>query len=50
MLGSGYTAVRILYVGSLSSSRGWVAPELPAFLLAQRSSEVTGAAELGTLF
>ena len=50
MLGSGYTAVRILEVGSLSSSRGWVAPELPVFLLAQRSSGVTGAAELGALF
>ena len=50
MLGCGYTAVHILEVGSLSSSRSWVAPELPALSLAQHSSGVTGAAELGALF
>ena len=50
MLRCGYTAVRILEVGSLSSSRGWVALELPALSLAQRASGVTGAAELGALF
>ena len=50
MLGPGYTAVRIIDVGSLSSSCGWVAPGIPAFLLVQRSSGVTGAAELGALF
>ena len=50
MLGPGYIAIRIMDVGSLFSSRGWVTPGLPAFLLAQRSSGVTGAAELGTLF
>ena len=50
MLGPVYTAVRIIDVGSLSSSCGWVAPGIPAFLLAQRSSRVTGAAELGALF
>ena len=46
----GYSAVRILEVGSLSSSSGWVAPERPVLSLAQRSSGVTGAAELGGLF
>ena len=50
MLGPGCTAVRILDVGLLASSRGSVAPGTPAFLLAQSSSGVTGAAELGALF
>ena len=50
MLGPGYTAVRIIEVGSLASSCGWVAPGIPAFSLAQRSSGVTGAAERGALF
>ena len=50
MLGTGYTAVRIIDVVPLSSNCGWVAPGIPAFLLAQRSSGVTGAAELGALF
>ena len=50
MLRCGYIAVRILEVGSLSSSSGWVASELPVFLLAQHSSGVTGAVELGALF
>ena len=50
MLGSGYTAVRIMDVGLLSSSCGWVSHGIPVFLLAQHSSGVTGAAELGALF
>ena len=50
MLRPGYTAVRIIDVGSLSSSCGWVTPGIPTFLLAQRASGVTGAAELGALF
>ena len=50
MLGPGYTAVRLIWVGSLSSSCGWVAPGIPAFSLAQRSSGVTGAAERGAVF
>ena len=50
MLGLGYTAVRIIEVGSLASSWGWVAPGIPVFSLAQRSSGVTGAAERGALF
>ena len=50
MLGPGYTTVRIIEVESLASSCGWVAPGIPAFLLAQRSSGVTGAAERGALF
>ena len=46
----GYSAVRILDVGSLSSSSGWVAPGWPGRWLAQRSSGVTGVAELDASF
>ena len=46
----GYFAVRILDVASLPSSSGWVAPGRPGRWLAQRSSGVTGAAELDAAF
>ena len=50
MLGPGYTAVRIIEVGSLASTCGWVALGIPAILLAQRSSGVTGVVERRALF
>ena len=50
MLEPGYTAVRLIWVGSLASGCGWVAPGIPVFSLAQRSSGVTGAAERGATF
>ena len=50
MLEPGYTAVRLIGVGSLASGCGWVAPGIPVFSLTQRSSGVTGAAERGAAF
>ena len=45
-----YTGVLFIWVGSLAADWCWVALWDAEFLLAQRSSGVTGAAERGTEF